>query len=206
MNSQQTKTAISYLIDFLAVLSVVIGLVYFFKIKDLFLAVSFTFVAPIAVLLPRYIYKRKLRQKYNLSLLKTLESFAAVMFVLASAGTFGLYNAGIEYDSLIHVIITVLIAILVAFVWTFRKTSGFEDGYLSLCISVFSFTIILGAFWEVFQMSGDKVFGSKMFFDLFQPINLDVACDLAADTIGAFIGSVLVYFKWSDWHKGWLIK
>lgn len=64
-------------------------------------------------------------------------------------------------------------------------------------VSIFAvtFSLAIGAGWEIFEFAGDSFFGSH-----WQPDNADTMWDLIADVGGALIISVIGYF-WMHRHK-----
>src|SRR3989338_5758429 len=59
--------------------------------------------------------------------------------------------------------------------------------------------IMAGIFWEILQNTADNVFGTTMFFDPDQAIDLDVKTDIASDLLGALVGTIILYFQKEKW-------
>ena len=71
-------------------------------------------------------------------------------------------------------------------------------------IFAFIFNILFGVIlWEKFQFYNDKIFGTQMFFDYFQNIDLDSRLDQISGSLGTIIGSILIYFKFDNWINKW---
>ncbi len=197
----------SRLINFLIVLSIVLGIIYFIKDRNWHSFYFLTFLCPIFLLWPRYFYRKIWQKRYNHSLLKILEYFIASIFTLNLLGNIGLYSIRIEYDSFVHLTVPMLLAVPIGFILTtFSNPKNIQNiNLFKLSLTVFLIIIVLGIVWEFYEYINDKLLGTSMFFDPRQGIVLDTSLDLILDTIGAFIGSLLIFLKWPQWYSKWLI-
>lgn len=59
-----------------------------------------------------------------------------------------------------------------------------------LSLFAFSFALMVGVLWEIFEFAGDQLFGLDMQKDGL----IDTMWDLIVDTIGAFVAAVVGYF------------
>lgn len=192
------------LIKFLVILSLGLSLIYVVRNKDWFRGVVFFLVGPVLLLSPRYLYHKFWSKKYNLRFLNTVESFALPLFILPSLGSLGLYRTKLEYDTFIHAVTPVFLAILIAFFLTYGKLNFSKKELLKIVIATFILTIFLGVLWEVFEWFADKFLGTGMLAGLAQAVKIDTIMDLIADVVGSLVGSTLVFIKWPKWHNSWL--
>ena len=61
---------------------------------------------------------------------------------------------------------------------------------LMLSLFAFSFALMIGVLWEIFEFAGDQLFG----MDMQKDGHMDTMWDLIVDTIGAFVAAVIGYF------------
>lgn len=59
-----------------------------------------------------------------------------------------------------------------------------------LSLFAFSFALMIGVLWEIFEFAGDQLFGLDMQKDGL----IDTMWDLIVDTVGAFVAAVVGYF------------
>lgn len=207
MTSQgERSTFLRFLVNFLVATSLIIGFIYFWKFKDYFLAVVYILIAPLLLLLPRWLYQKLWHRKYNFLLLNILEAFAILIFISASAGSLGLYDQKFEYDSFVHFFILALICIALVFLLEYFLPSANQKELFKLCLCIFVLTVSLGILWELFEFGSDKIIKTQLFFDRWQDTFEDTIVDIIFDTFGAFVGSLFVYFKWPTWQKEFRIK
>lgn len=81
-----------------------------------------------------------------------------------------------------------LIALMIIRFNVSRKTVQAKPVLLS--IFAFSFAIMIGALWEIFEFSGDQLFGLNMQKDGL----VDTMTDIIVDTVGALVAAVIGYF------------
>lgn len=182
---------------FLTVLSPAIGVVFYYGGNiDQFALFSFFVFGPILLLIPRWlINERQLQEKFKSAALDLMKAFAIAIFVINSFGAAYAFKKIPNYDSAAH-ILNSIISYFVLLILMFRAGDKYKDKALMI---IFSFLVIVvsGILWEGYQKTNDILFGTHMFFDPRQPINIDVATDIFSNTVGAFIAAIIVNIYWN---------
>ncbi|MEK6907277.1 MAG: hypothetical protein AABW45_02005 [Nanoarchaeota archaeon] len=175
--------------------------------KDYFLAFIWIFLTPFLMLLPRNLYKiRWINHKYNKNLVYLFEFLALISLYTGAGLTLGLKKLPIDFDSFNHLINTLIYTIMFGILYYIikNKITGKEIKKQKVAIFAFIFVMIFGVvLWEQFQIYGDKIFGTQMYSDYFQDINLDTKLDQMFGIIGTLTGSILLYFKFDNWINKW---
>jgi hypothetical protein len=180
--------------------------IYYGWQKNIFLMNSFILGA--LVLFVLYLIQKSsfVKKYYNDSFGNTLLGLGGLIFFTTSLGTlyFYYYVKFFEYDLIVHVVIPASFVVMTAMLYEIVKIrKGVPEKIEVILVSSIP-VLLLSFFWEFFQEQGDIWWGTHMFFDSNQPIVVDVANDLVADTFGVFIGCVLIFKNWVGWNKKWL--
>lgn len=206
LRNSQNREKTRKIIVFLSVFAILTGIFYYFLfLGDIFAAVIFTFVNPFLLFLPRLIYRLNfVRSKYNENLLVNLEIAAIVIFIFNGAGTLYFYDVSLfEYDSFVHFLDHILFAPIGAWLYLMLKEAvtgkRIERVKFDAIIIGGLLAIMAGVFWEILQNTADNIFGTTMFFDPDQAIDLDVKTDIASDLLGALVGTIVLYFQKEKW-------
>lgn len=148
------------------------------------------------------------KKYYNESFGNTMLGLAGLIFFTTSLGTFYFYYyiKFFEYDLIAHTIIPASFVIMAAMLYEIGRIKKIIPGKIEVILISSIPVLLLSFFWEFFQMQGDVWWGTQMFSDSNQNIVVDVANDLSADTLGVFIGCVLIFKNWEKWNKKWLKK
>jgi hypothetical protein len=182
-----------------------VGITKLFR-KEYYLGIVWTILVPILMLLPRIIYKKYLVKEYNKNLLNLFE-YLALFLLFTSAGlTLFFKKMPIDFDSYSHFANLVVYAIIFGIIYYFIKLKLINKPIRKEEVAIFSliFNLIFGVFlWELFQKYGDLTFNTNMFFDHYQPIEVDSFLDKLFGAIGTLFGSILIYFKFDDWLNKW---
>lgn len=204
-NSQNQEKTLKIIV-FLSVFTVLTGIFYYFLfLGDVFAAVVFVFVNPLLLFLPRLIYRLNfVKIRYNENLLINLEIAAIIIFIFNGAGTLYFYDISLfEYDSYAHFLDHVLFVPIAAwFYWTLKELfAGKQSERMKFDAIIIGglLAIMAGIFWEILQNTADNVFGTTMFFDPDQAIDLDVKTDIASDLLGVLVGTIILYFQKEKW-------
>jgi hypothetical protein len=180
--------------------------IYYGWQKNIFLMNSFILGA--LVLFVLYLIQKSsfVKKYYNDSFGNTLLGLGGLIFFTTSLGTlyFYYYVKFFEYDLIVHVVIPASFVVMTAMLYEIVKIRKGVPGKIEVILVSSIPVLLLSFFWEFFQEQGDIWWGTHMFFDSNQPIAVDVANDLAADTFGVFIGCVLIFKNWVGWNKKWL--
>src|SRR3989304_5070848 len=128
--------------------------------------------------------------------------FLSVFAVLT--GIFYYYDVSLfEYDSFVHFLDHILFVPIAAWFYLTLKESfaGKQNERMKFDAIIIGglLAIMAGIFWEILQNTADNVFGTTMFFDPDQAIDLDVKTDIASDLLGALVGTIILYFQKEKW-------
>ncbi len=173
---------------------------------NIFLLNSFVLGA-LALLFLYFLQKSAfVRKYYNDNFGDTLLGLGGLIFLTTSLGTFYFYHyiKFFEYDLIAHTVIPASFVIMGAMAYEILKIKNGAPKKIEAILISGILVLLLSFFWELFQEQGDIWWGTRMFFDSNQPIAVDVANDLAADTFGVFVGCVLIFKNWEGWNKKWL--
>jgi hypothetical protein len=113
------------------------------------------------------------------------ELLAVVGLTAAWAGSFGLYVAGINYDTFVHVLTSGLFAYVLVDV-IIRAYPHFLDRWRTVWLIVLVLGMAAGIGNELFEWGGDHLFGTKMYGKAGVP--LDTVYDLVMDAVGVLVG------------------
>lgn len=173
------------------ILSISVALISFFS-KGYLDVVSnaYGFAIPFAIFIPYIIFKKSSFLQKNTTR-KWLDylNYAAFIFILASApGSLYFHRGGIQYDRVLHFIC----AFAGFFMFSLFLLPFFRPDEKKISKKLFIFIIALitlaGLFaWEGFQFSLDAIFGTKVFFDISQPIIVDFWEDIFFGTCGTIL-------------------
>lgn len=186
------------ILNFLVILSPIIGISAFYAdMIDYFALFSLFVFGPALLLAPRYIINdRQLREKFKPETLDLLEIFAIAIFIINSFGAIYAFKNIPNYDSAAHILNSAIACFLLLILF-FRKNGKYQDKAIAI-VSSFLIIVVSGVLWEGYQKSSDILFGTHMFFDPRQPIRLDAATDIFFNMVGAFIVAIIVNIYWDD--------
>ena len=180
------------------IIAFVLSSVYFFS-GDYFHASTAPFfsgtiaiVSIIFIMTPYFVYNfSTLKKKFNKKYLYFLEFLIALAVFFNGLGSIGLYNAGFEYDSMIHVTDSVLVVLVFFSLFAAINEKLFHD-YKKTMFVGFALIIFLGIAFEFYEYYGDILFGTSMSGQIGQPLDtqIDVVCDIFGGLAGAYILSI----------------
>ncbi len=174
--------------------------------RNYFLAFVWIIITPLLMLLPRNLYKiNYIKDNYNYSLVYFFELMILILLFTSVGFTLGIKEINIDFDSFSHFLNLTIYTLLVGIIYyIFRSYELKKPNKIEVMLFALIFTFIFGVIlWEKFQFYGDQIFGTHMFYDKFQNIELDSFLDQIFGSIGVVIGSTILYNKIESWMKGW---
>ena len=185
--------------------AIALGGFYALYSPNYFLAVVFGVVTPLAFCIPLLI-RKWLSAHAKENFFNTFDLLAGAIFFITTPGNVYWYAyPGAEYDTFAHVLITAVVAIMVAMLFRLGRTALYDaptarGGALTFAILML---MLLGVVWEGFQKLGDITWGTHMFYDADQPIARDLLLDLIADAAGTILGCMVLWRFWDRWNAKW---
>lgn len=162
-------------------ISVITALIGFFVKSKGIIAISYGFVIPLTLLLPRFFYyfDSKVKKVVKIEWVKKLDFFAFFLIIVNAPGSLILHNLDFQYDRFLHFVAAFFALIILFLLWLpAMKVKGKEVQKKHFLIFVFVILFIALFFWEGLQYSIDYKFGTKLFFDKNQDIKTDFIEDI----------------------------
>ena len=194
-----------FIYDITIIVIIILGIIRLIN-SEYYLAFTWIILVPIFMLLPRTLYKIKdIKSNYNGSIIDFFEILIFILLITSLGYTLGLKNFNIDFDSFSHLLNLAIYAIIVGVIYYLLKSRNHKDVDKSqVMLFTFIVCLIFGVIlWERFQYFNDKVFGTLMFYDKFQDIELDSYLDQVFGSIGVIIGSNVLHNKLEDWIRKW---
>lgn len=144
---------------------------------------------------------RILEEKYKINLPEEFEIWIVVFIYLT------LYLGDVQkfyamfwwWDVMLHGFSAISIGIIGFIVMLYlQQGNKVRANPFLICLFAFSFTLAIGALWEIFEFSLDQIFG----FTTQDNSLVDTMWDLVIDGIGALIGSSFGYVYLKDHRSG----
>jgi hypothetical protein len=175
----------------------------YWRLGNIYLVVTFPLGA-LALFILFLISKSGRARRYRSEFFRgTLLGIGGTIFFITTLGTIYFYNGLFGYDVAAHFFITVLFVIMAAMLYELlRSTNSASNAIETIAVSVLTL-VIFSFLWEWYEKQGDIWWNTKMFYDPWQEISLDVATDLSANFLGMFAASVLIFKYWDKWNKKW---
>jgi len=169
------------------VISIGTALTGFFIKNKAVVFISYGFIIPLALLLPRFFYyfDSKVKKTVNFNWVRKLDFFAFFIVALNAPGSLILHDLNFQYDRFLHFSVGFLSLIIFFFLWLpVTKIKGGCIPKKQFLIFIF-FVLFIGLFfWETLQYITDYLFGTKLFFDLGQNISIDSSEDIFFGFLG----------------------
>lgn len=173
----------------LAVLFIAVLIEFFTKSRNVVL-ISYGFVIPLFILLPRIFYRfdAKIRKTVKIEWARKIEYFAFFIVIFNAPGGLILHSLGIQYDRFLHFAAAFLSLIIFSLLWLpVMRIKGKEIKKRKFLLYIFA-VLFIGLFlWEALQYNIDQLFGTKLFFDVKQEIRIDFLEDILFGTCGLFV-------------------
>lgn len=170
--------------------SIITSLIEFFTKGRRIVLVSYGFIIPLLILLPRIFYRfdSKIRKVVKFEWVKKIEYFSFFIIVLNAPASLVLHELGIEYDRFLHFSVAFFAFIIFLLLWLpvikIRRKEIKKKSFLPYIFIL----LLIGLFlWEALQYDIDQFFGTKLFFDLEQEIKIDFLEDILFGILGLFV-------------------
>lgn len=160
--------------------------------------VSYAFIIPLLILLPRILYRfdAKIKKTVKAEWPRKIEYFGFFIILSNIPASLILHDLGFQYDRFLHFAAAFFALIIFLLLWLpVMKINGEEIKKSSLLLYLF-FILFIGLFlWELLQYNIDQLFSTKLFFDAGQEIKVDVFEDIFFGTCGLF--AAIFYLNYS---------
>ncbi len=152
--------------------------------------VSYGFIVPLVLLLPRFFYylDLKVKQTVNLNWVKRLDFFAFFVIILNAPASVYLHDLNFQYDRFLHFTAAFFGLIIFFLLWLpVIKIKGKEIKKIRFLLFVLIISFFGLFLWEGLQYSIDQVAGTDLFFDPSQIILRDVSEDIIFGLAGLIL-------------------
>ena len=185
-------------------LSFITALIEFIERGKMIIIIPYGLVVPFFLLLPRLIYTTSVTFKklVNVQWLNRIEQISFVILLLNAPASLILHDLGFQYDRFLHFAGGALVFAIAVLIYLPIDKKIFRGQTRKMRVLVVSFGVILvGVFiWEGYQYVADALFGTNLFSDAVQEINVDFWEDIIFGELG--IITAFVYFKHQTrWYK-----
>lgn len=190
-------------------LSFITALIEFIGRGETIIIVSYGLVVPFFLLLPRIVYTASaaLRELANNQWLRRIEQISFVILLLNVPASLILHDLGFQYDRFLHFASGALVFALAVLIYLPIDKKIFH-GRISKTrvLTVALVVIFVGIFlWEGYQYAADMLFGTNLFSDAVQEINVDFWEDIVFGAIGILI-AFIYFMRRPRWYKIFLRK
>lgn len=149
--------------------------------------VSYIFVIPLVILLPRFFYSfdSKIKRTVKVEWIKKLEFFGFFIVILNAPASLILHDLTLGYDRFLHFAAAFFSLIIFLLLWLpVMKINGEEVSKRKLLLCLFLILFFSLFLWEALQYNIDQAFGTALFFDPEQEIMVDFWEDIFFGTCG----------------------
>jgi hypothetical protein len=151
------------------ILSLGTALFEYWRGGEMVVIVSYGVIVPFLVIGAKFIFEKG--RKFELLILFSI--------IFNAPASLFFHNIGFQYDRFLHFAMGLISAIFLALLLKKRSMPMY------LIFSI----LFVGVFaWEGLQFSVDQIFGTKVFFDIVQPIEVDVLEDIVFGLSGVIVG------------------
>ncbi len=189
--------------NIVALLCIPTGLFFWFRDRNLVLAIPMAVLAPLALNAPAFIYKKVswLHERYNLKLLQTYEYCLILMIIFSVSGSAYLFYLHYQFDILVHYTENFIIAFLLVLGLNIRRERKSQPDFSAKKAAwlIFIFGVCFALGWELYQVACDHFFHTKMAFDSFQSWLDDTLSDMAGGVLGLLVFTPLIILPFWDY-------
>ncbi len=172
------------------VVSIATFLIELFTRSRNIVLVSYGIIVPLLIFLPRFFYDfdAKIKEVVTNEWIKKIEYFSFFIIILNAPASLILHDLGFQYDRFLHFSAPFFALIVFLLLWLpVMKINGEEIKKRKLLICLFLVLFASLFLWEILQHNIDQLFGTKLFFDTKQEIEVDVLEDILFGACGLLI-------------------
>lgn len=149
--------------------------------------ISYGIIIPLLIFLPRFFYyfDAKIKEVVKYEWIKKIEYFSFFIIILNAPASLILHDLSFGYDRFLHFVAASFSLIIFSLLWLpVMKINGEEIKKRKLLICLFLILFASLFLWETLQYSIDQIFGTKLFFDAKQKIEVDFLEDVLFGVCG----------------------
>ena len=180
------------------VVSIATFLIELFTRSRNIVLVSYGIIAPLLIFLPRFFYyfDAKIKEVVKYEWVEKIEYLSFFIIILNAPASLILHNLGFQYDRFLHFVVPPFSLIIFLLLWLpVMKINGEEIKKRKVLICLFMILFASLFLWETLQYSIDQIFGTKLFFDAKQRIEVDFLEDILFGTCGLI--AAVIYINYS---------
>jgi len=146
---------------------------------------SMSFVAALLLVSPGYFLKPKDQdQEKVVDMIYVGLIFSLVLGALGALGLYQLYKIGIEYDKILHFLLSVFFTVILT-----RSYQGWRKYGLKKSLSIAVTIVFLGGLvWEAYEFLGDALLDTEMMGYSGQFVTKDTVWDVIMNSLGVILG------------------
>ena len=154
--------------------------------------IPYATVVPLLLILPRLIYTVK-KASLSAQWLSRMERLSFFAMLLNAPGSLYFHEAGFGYDRFLHFAVGIIAPqMFLLLALPFLSTPISKSKALTV-LAFFSFISLF--LWEGFQFSIDQLFGTHLFFDVHQVIQVDFWEDIIFGGIGVALSLFYLHIR-----------
>ena len=180
------------------VVSIATFLIELFTRSKNIVLVSYGIIAPLLIFLPRFFYyfDAKIKEVVKYEWVEKIEYLSFFIIILNALASLILHDLGFQYDRFLHFSAASFSLIIFLLLWLpVMKINGEEIKKRKILICLFMILFVSLFLWETLQYSIDQIFGTKLFFDAKQRIEVDFLEDILFGTCGLI--AAVIYINYS---------
>ena len=180
------------------VVSIATFLIELFTRSRNIVLVSYGIIVPLLIFLPRFFYyfDAKIKEVVKYEWVEKIEYLSFFIIILNALASLILHDLGFQYDRFLHFVVPPFSLIIFLLLWLpVMKINGEEIKKRKVLICLFMILFASLFLWETLQYSIDQIFGTKLFFDAKQRIEVDFLEDILFGTCGLI--AAVIYINYS---------
>lgn len=171
--------------------------------------IPYAMIVPLVLITPRALHARVFSAVTTQRWLRRMETIQLLILMLNAPASLWFHSWGFQYDRFLHFWVGVLCvpwAYLLFGALRRRWFPRYEFRFARFALVV-SIIGIVGVFaWELYQHTVDMLFGTRLFYDSKQPIEVDFWEDVIFGLMGMLGGLYLVRTVLVNWEESCFIQ